>query len=151
MSAHEITEEISSSKRKECWHLPEKIPKKKRKEPTSEEEESRAESARSSSTMDLSIHFKDEGEEEEAEVENIPVEVQVEAEEDLAKLRSLKAQSDSDLAGHSDRPALEEKKVEKKEEKRFPLEATSKAIAKPKPEQKQKASGFAHGGYWPST
>ena len=47
----------------------------------------------------------------------------------------------------SDRPALEEKKVEEKEDKRFLLEPTSKAIAKPKPEPKQKAGGFTHGGY----
>ena len=74
----------------------------------------------------------------------------------MEKLRSLKAQSASEgpARSKSDKPALEEeKKVEEKEEKRFPLEATSKAIAKQKPEPKQKASGFTHGGYstWPSS
>ena len=73
--------------------------------------------------------------------------VPIEEQEDSEKLRSLKAQSDSDLAGRSDKPALEEKKVEEREDERFPLEPTSKAIAKPKPEPKQKASGFTHGGY----
>ena len=120
------------------------IPKKKRKEPTSEEEEGSAESVRSSSPMDLSIHLEDEGEEE-AQVEDVPIE----EEEDLEKLRSLKAQSESErpARSESDKPALEEKKVEEKEDKRFPLEPTSKAIAKPKPEPKQKAGGFTHGGY----
>ena len=119
--------------------------KKKRKQPTSEEEGS-AESVHSSLTVDPSLHSEDEGEEEEAQVEDIPIE---EGEEDLEKLRSLKAQSESErpARSESDKPALEEKKVEEKGEKRFPLEPTSKAIAKPKPEPKQKASGFAHGGY----
>ena len=81
--------------------------------------------------------------------EDIPIESIEEEEEDSEKLRSLKAQSESErpARSESDKPALEEKKVEEKEEKRFPLEPTSKAIAKPKPEPRQKASGFTHGGY----
>ena len=132
----------SSSRREGCWHQTEvrSTPKKKRKEPTSEDEGS-AESVHSSLTVDLSLHSEDEGEEEEeAQVEDIPIE----EEEDLEKLRSLNAQSESErpARSESDKPALEEKKVEEKEAKRFPLEPTSKAVAKPKPEPKQKVSGF---------
>ena len=58
----------------------------------------------------------------------------------MEKLRKLKAQSERPAMSESDKPALE-----KKEDKRLPLETTSKAMAKPKP--KQKASGFTHGGY----
>ena len=114
-------------------------PKKKRKEPTSEEEEGSAESVRSSSPMELSIHLEDEGEEED-QFEDAPFE---DEEEDLEKLRTLKAQSERSARSESDKPALEEKKDEEKEDKKFPLETTSKV--KPKP--KQKASGFTHGGY----
>ena len=128
----------SSSRKKGCWHLPRVLPGK-RKEPTSEDEEGSAESVRSSLTMALRVYLQDEGEEEEQEeqVEDAPIEVE---EEDLEKLRKMKAQSERPAMSESDKPALE-----KKENKRFPLETTSKAMAKPKP--KQKTSGFTHGGY----
>ena len=144
MSANEITEEMFEQQKRRMLASVRGTPKKKRKERTSEEEGS-AESVHSSLTVDLSLHSEDEGEEEEAQVEDIPAE----EEEDLEKLRSLKAQPESERPAmcEFDKPALEEKKVEEKEEKRFPLEPTSKAIAKPKPEPKQKASGFTHGGY----
>ena len=147
MSANEITEEMFEQQKRRMLASVRSTPRKKRKEPTSEEEGS-AESVHSSLTVDLSLHSEDEGEEEEeqAQVEDVPIE----EEEDLEKLRSLKAQSGVRIRparSESDKPALEEKKVEEKEEKRFPLEPTSKAIAKPKPEPKQKASGFTHGGY----
>ena len=130
MSANEITEEMFQQQKERMLASVRSTPKK-REEPTSEEEEGSAESVRSSSTMELSIHLEDEGEEE-AQVEDLPIE----EEEDLEKLRSLKAQSESErpARSESDKPALEEKKVEEKEEKRFPLQPTSKAIAKPKPE-----------------
>ena len=64
---------------------------KKRKEPTSEDEEGSAESVRSSSPMALRVYLEDEGEEEEDQVEDAPIE---DEEEDLEKLRKMKAQSE---------------------------------------------------------
>ena len=144
MSANETTEEMFEQQKRRMLASVRSTPRKKRKEPTSEEEGS-AESVHSSLTVDLSLDPEDGGEEEEAQVKDIPIE----EEEDLEKLRSLKAQPESERPARSEsnKPALEEKKVEEKEEKRCPLEPTSKAIAKPKPEPKQKASGFTQGGY----
>ena len=88
MSANEITEEMFEQQKRRMLASGRSTPKKKRKEPTSEEEGS-AESAHSSLTVDLSLHSEDEGEEE-AQVEDVPIE----EEEDLEKLRNLKAQSD---------------------------------------------------------
>ena len=147
MSANETTEEMFQQQKERMLTSVRSTPKKKKKREPTSEEEGCAESVHSSLTVDLSLDPEDEGEEEEAQVEDIPGE----EEEDLEKLRSLKAQSESErpAGSKSDKPALEEeKKVEEKEEKRFPLEATYKAIAKPKPEPKQKASGFTHGGYF---
>ena len=144
MSADEITEEMFQQQKERMLASVRGTPKKKRKEPTSEEEEGSAESARSSSPMALSIHLEDEGEEEEDQVEDAPIE---DEEEDLEKLRKLKAQSERSARSESDKPSLEEKKVDKKGDKQFPLETTSKAMAKPKPKPKQKAGGFTHGGY----
>ena len=93
MSANEITQEIFEQQRRRMLASVRSTPKKKRKEPTSEEEGGSAESAHSSLTVDLSLHPEDEGEEEEeeAQVEDIPIE----EEEDLEKLRKMKAQSES--------------------------------------------------------
>ena len=110
MSANEIIEEMFQQQKERMLASVRSTPKKKRKEPTSEEEEGSAESVRSSPPMDLSIHLEDDGEEEEAQAEDVPIE----EEEDLEKLRSLKAQSESErpARSESDKPALEEKKVE---------------------------------------
>ena len=139
MSASEITEEVFQQQKERMLASAKGTPKKKRKEPTSEDEEGSAESVRSSSPMALRVYLEDEGEEEEEEqVEDAPIE---DEEGDLEKLRKMKAQSEGPARSESDKPALEEQK----EDKKFPLETTSKAMAKPKP--KQKASGFTHGGY----
>ena len=84
MSANEITEEMFEQQKRRMLASVRSTPKKKRKEPTSEEEGS-AESVHSSLTVDLSsLDPEDEGEEEEAQVEDIPIE----EEEDLEKLKS---------------------------------------------------------------
>ena len=148
MSASEIIEEIFQQQKERILASAKGTPKK-RKEPFLEEDEDSAESARSSSTMALRVQLEDGGggggaeEEAEEEEEEIIEDARIEDEEEnLEKLRKMKAQSDVDLAARSDQPALEEKK----EDKIFPLETTSKAMAKPKP--KQKASGFTHGPWW---
>ena len=143
MSASEITEEMFQQQKERMLASAKGTPKKRKepesKEPTSEDEEGSAESVRSSSTMALRVYLEDEGgeEEEEEQAEDAPIEVE---EDDLEKLRKMKAQSERPTRSESDKPALE-----KKEDKRLPLETTSKAMAKPKP--KQTASGFTHGGY----
>ena len=118
-----------------------------RKIPSSEEyTEDSAESVRSSSALALRI-YEDEGEESEELVEDAPMDIEEvdleeeakEKEEDLERLRQLKAQPE--------RAGVKKSLLEKEDVKlkQLPMEATSKAAAKPKPQQK--ASGFTHGGY----
>ena len=132
MSANEITEEMFQQQKERMLASVKGTPKK-RKEPTSEDEEGSAESVRSSSPMALRVYLEDEGEEEEDQVEDAPIE---DEEEDLEKLRKMKAQSERPARSESDKPALEEKK----EDKKFPLETTSKAMAKPKPKSRRQVA-----------
>ena len=121
-----------------------------RRIPSSEEyTEDSAESVRSSSALALRI-YEDEGEESEELVEDAPMEVEEvdlekeakEKEEDLERLRQLKAQPERAAGSGVKKSVLEQEDVKLKQ---LPMEATSKAAAKPKPQQK--ASGFTHGGY----
>ena len=78
------------------------------------------------------------------EVEEVDLEKEAkEQEDDLERLRQLKAQPERAAGSGVEKPALEKK--EEGVKPKLPLEATSKAVAKRKPQQK--VSGFTHGGY----
>ena len=77
------------------------------------------------------------------EIEEVDLEKEAkEKAEDLERLRQLKAQPERAAGSGVKKSVLEKEDVKLKQ---LPMEATSKAAAKPKPQQK--ASGFTHGGY----